>query len=110
MGTRCRFGLGQQFAGTTFVNHLQRQFAADTIYPSAKVDRRFPTDVEPKISIPFLLSLPPERHRSIQVYAGHFPYMVCELLNRDLVTFTILRDPVALYSDVRRTISSFEAS
>jgi hypothetical protein len=86
-------------AGTTFVNHLEQQFAVDAIYPSIKLDGRFPTDVEPKISIPFLLALPAERHRSIQVYAGHFPYMVCDLLNRDLITCTILRDPV------ERTIS-----
>jgi hypothetical protein len=81
-------------AGTTFENHLRGQFAVESIYPSAKLDGRFPADVEPKISIPFLLALPPERHRSIEVYAGHFPYMVCELLNRDLITCTILRDPV----------------
>ncbi len=81
-------------AGTTFVGHLEKQFKVDEIYPSARIDRRFPKDSEPKLSIPFLLALPPERHAEIRVYAGHLPYVACELLGRDLTTCTLLRDPV----------------
>jgi hypothetical protein len=46
-----------------------------------------------------VLSLPPERREMIRVYTGHFPYLVSELMGLDLVTLTILRDPV------ERTIS-----
>lgn len=86
-------------AGTTFVSHLEQQFGADAIYPNRELDRRFPGDTESYTSINDLLALPAERRETIEVYTGHFPYMVRDMLNIELATFTILRDPV------ERTIS-----
>ena len=66
------------------------------IYPDAAVD----TDlVKANLEIRYLLSLSPERRRATRVYTGHFPFFVTELLETDLMTTTILRDPV------ERTIS-----
>jgi hypothetical protein len=86
-------------AGTTFVSHLEEQFGAASIYPNRELDRRFPGDTESYTSINDLLALPAERRDAIEVYTGHFPYMVRDMLNMELATFTILRDPV------ERTIS-----
>lgn len=47
----------------------------------------------------YLAVLPDERRRRIRVYTGHFPYAAREILGGDIVTVTILRDPV------KRTIS-----
>jgi hypothetical protein len=47
-----------------------------------------------------LLSLSPERRDVIRVYTGHFPFVASEMLGfDDMVTFTVLREPV------ERTIS-----
>jgi hypothetical protein len=80
--------------GTSFVFHLLREFPAHEIYPSAALDRRHPTDVEPYGSIPDLASVTPQRHGEIRMYTGHFPYMVREVIGGDLRVLTLLRDPV----------------
>jgi Sulfotransferase family len=89
-------------AGTMFVSHLEKQFGAAAIYPNRQLDRRFPGDTESYTSINDLLALPAERRETIEVYTGHFPYMVRDMLNIELATFTILRDPV------ERTISQLK--
>jgi hypothetical protein len=86
-------------AGTTFVRQLQDQFPAEAIYPCKGIDWTSPTDVEAYINIPRLLSLSAERRAQIQIYTGHFPFMVCDLIDPGLVTLTVLRDPI------ERTIS-----
>jgi hypothetical protein len=85
-------------AGTTLVHQLQREFPPESIYPSRTLDRRFPTDKEPYMTIRFVRDLSPARRSTIRLYTGHFPYMVSGLLG-DVSTFTLLRDPVT------RTIS-----
>src|SRR5206468_4788783 len=45
------------------------------------------------------LAVTPERDAQIDVYTGHFPYMVSQLIDPTLVVLTLLREPVA------RTIS-----
>lgn len=80
--------------GTSFAFHLQRNFAPSEIYPNETLDLRDPTDVEAYASIADLLRLAPERREEIRVFAGHFPYMVCDQMGLDLVTLTLLRDPV----------------
>ncbi len=81
-------------AGTTFVRQLHQQFPAESIYPSRGIDWTSPTDVEAYINIPRLLSLSAVRTSQVRMYTGHFPYMVCDLIDPDLVTLTVLRDPV----------------
>ena len=51
-------------------------------------------DIHHHLSVPYLVALPPERRSRIRMYAGHFPYVACELLGEDLTTVTLLRDPV----------------
>ncbi len=81
-------------AGTTFVRQLQQQFPAESIYPSRGIDWTSPNDVEAYINIPRLLALSAERRSQVQIYTGHFPFMVCDLLDPELVTLTVLRDPI----------------
>jgi hypothetical protein len=84
-------------AGTTFSRELKQQFAAESIYPCAGIDYESPTSaegLESYIKIPRLLSLPPARRAGVKVYTGHFPYWVCAALDPDLVTMTLLREPV----------------
>jgi hypothetical protein len=80
--------------GTSFVFQLSRNFAPDEVYPDAALDRRSPTDAEPYASFTALERLPPERRAAIRIYTGHLPLVARELMGPDLVTLTLLRDPV----------------
>jgi hypothetical protein len=81
-------------AGTTFVQQLQQQFPAEEIYPSRGIDWTSPGDVEAYINIPRLVSLSEARKSQVRMYTGHFPFMVCDLIDPDLVSLTVLRDPI----------------
>jgi hypothetical protein len=77
-------------AGGTFRRNLRENFAPDELYPARGVD-------EPKVAywlIERLTALPAERRERIRMYTGHFPYVVSQLLGVELVTLTLLRDPV----------------
>lgn len=84
--------------GTTVVRNLRETYRLDQIYPSGALDLQHGADgsldIEHHLSVPYLLSLPPERRRTIRVYIGHFPYVVRELLGMELRAGTVLRDPV----------------
>ena len=81
-------------AGTTFARQLPQQFPREAIYPSGGLDWTSPTDYEAYLNIPRLLALSAERRAAVQVYTGHFPVMVCDLIDPDLVRLTLLRDPI----------------
>lgn len=88
--------------GTTLFRHLRANYPLDELYPYRKLDIQYngdKVDVQHHLSMSYLASLSEERRRHIRVYTGHFPYMAREILGGDLVTATILRDPV------ERTIS-----
>ena len=79
--------------GTTFLHQLFRNFAPDEVYPNNALD--CPKDrLWQHLQVAYLLGLSEERRRRIRAYTGHFPYVVCELLDLDLVTLTVLRDPI----------------
>jgi hypothetical protein len=80
--------------GTSFVFQLSRNFAADEVYPDIARDRRSPTDAEPYASLTALERLTPERRDAIRIYTGHLPLAARDLMGPDLVTLTLLRDPV----------------
>ncbi len=67
--------------------------------PQQGADRGDEADIAGYVSVSRLLRLSPERRAAIRVYTGHFPFVASELLDLDLVTMTLLRDPV------ERTIS-----
>jgi hypothetical protein len=83
-------------AGTTFSWHALANFDQDEVYPCARLD---PDRYFAKFRIDYLTGLSPERRTQIRVYTGHFPFVAAQLLGMELVTLTILRDPV------ERTIS-----
>jgi hypothetical protein len=85
--------------GTSFVFQMTTNFAPTEVYPHEALDRRAPTDVEPYANVDDLERLTPERRAEICVYTGHLPFVARELIGPDVVTLTLLRDPVA------RTIS-----
>jgi len=76
------------------VFQLQRQFRPEELYPSEGFDWTSVTDIGAYSLIPRLRDLPGRRISAIRVYAGHYPFFVHELLGDDLVTLTLLRDPV----------------
>ena len=80
--------------GTSFVFQLLRNFAPDEVYPDVALDRRTPTDAEPYASLTALEQLSPERRAAIRVYTGHFPLVAREQMGSDVVSLTLLRDPV----------------
>src|SRR5262249_16988737 len=66
------------------------------------VDWTDPTDFDAYANIPRLLARAEARRAAVRVYTGHFPFYVRDELGDDLVTLTLLRDPVA------RTISTLK--
>jgi serine acetyltransferase len=80
--------------GTSFAFQVRTEFPAEQVYPSPGLDRGDHTDIAAYVSISRMLRLSPERRREIRMYTGHFPFIASELLGVDLVTLTLLRDPV----------------
>ena len=80
--------------GTSFVFQMTTNFAPTEVYPNEALDRRAPTDVEAYASVDDLERLSPERRAEIRVYTGHLPFVARELIGPDVVTLTLLRDPV----------------
>jgi hypothetical protein len=79
--------------GTTLEQQLRRSFPPAEVFPNPAID--FPEgDVMHHLEVPYLLGLPPERLDTIRLFYGHFPYIVTEMLDADVVTLTLLRDPV----------------
>jgi hypothetical protein len=77
--------------GGTFLRHILANFERDEVYPY----REFDPDMQiANIGIDYLTGLPPERRARIRVYTGHFPFVAAELVGGELVTLTILRDPI----------------
>jgi hypothetical protein len=89
--------------GTTFRDHIRRNFAPEQIYPgpSPPDGRWFRTA---HMMLDGLRELPPERRGAIGIYMGHFPFMARELITPTPITLTLLRDPVD------RTISILKQS
>ncbi len=88
--------------GTTLMRNLRETFALEEIYPYRDLDLRYEDgqlDIQHHFSVPYLLTISKERWAQIRVLTGHFPYVVQEILGRDFLTVTILREPV------ERTIS-----
>jgi hypothetical protein len=100
-GTAARFFFVHvmKTGGTSFVFQMTTNFAPAEVYPHEALDRRAPTDVEPYASVDDLERLTPQRRAEIRVFTGHLPFVARELIGPDVVTLTLLRDPVA------RTIS-----
>jgi hypothetical protein len=88
--------------GTTIARNLRETYQLDEIYPCSAEDLRYvdgQLDLDHHLSVPYLLSLPPERRKVIRVYIGHFPYVLRHMLGFETRAATLLRDPV------ERTIS-----
>jgi hypothetical protein len=82
--------------GATFTSHITANFERDEVYPHKRLD---PDIHAARARIDYLTGLSPERRARIRIYKGHFPFMATQLLGLELVTLTILRDPI------ERTIS-----
>ena len=80
--------------GISFRGHLLQQFSAAEVYPDPPLDWRVPFDIDAYVSAERILNLPAERTSVIRVYSGHVPYVVTEMMPCELVTMTMLRDPV----------------
>lgn len=87
----------QKTAGGTLRRNIRANLGPGEVYPEGGAFDKDPLDAY--WTIPRLVSIPEERRRLIRAYIGHFPYVASELLGIDLVTLTVLRDPV------ERTIS-----
>lgn len=83
--------------GMSLSSGVAKNFAVDEVYPHPELDLGDFSEGSVRfraITIDYLLGLPAERRDRIRYYAGHFPYVTCELLGGDFATLTILRDPV----------------
>lgn len=88
--------------GTTLFRNLRENYALDELYPYRKLDIQYdgPTlNIRHHLSVSYVVGLSPERRQHIRVYTGHFPFITSELMQEELTTLTLLRDPV------ERTIS-----
>ena len=75
--------------GASLRQHIYTNYQPGEIYPVPNLD-----DMDRAWLVDYLLGLSPERRASIRGYTGHFPFIVTRLMGLDLVTLTILRDPV----------------
>ncbi len=82
--------------GTSLLYNLRARFGAGEVYPDPVLD---PDNYTAYTSVAYLTALSSDRHDTIRVYCGHFPYVASSLLPRRCCTITVLRDPV------ERTIS-----
>lgn len=78
--------------GATFRRHVYANFGDDEVFPDSRLDGDMR---DANMDIEHLLTLPEERRAKIRAYTGHFPFVVTDLMNEDLVTLTILREPVS---------------
>lgn len=78
-------------AGGTLSWVLRRNLSGAAVYPG---DHPGEEPYASKGSIKKLLELPPERRAALRAYTCHVPFYVAELVDPDLVTMTVLRDPV----------------
>jgi hypothetical protein len=77
--------------GTSFRAALADHLGPQRLYPNPVDD----VDVAAAAyRIDRLLGLDPDRLARIAAFSGHFPFVVTELLGLDLLTITLLRDPV----------------
>jgi len=84
--------------GTSMLRHIIDNFPLGRVEPDVRVklargEGGAPAGAPTYPSMERIRSLDDERRREIRVYAGHYPFMVTELVPTD-VTMTVLRDPV----------------
>ena len=78
--------------GGTLNQHLHANFGPGEVYPDPRVDDDMGTRY---YSVEQLLALPEDRVAQVRLYKGHFPYATVDRLGLDdVVTMTMLRDPV----------------
>src|SRR5688572_18532617 len=82
--------------GGSFGWQIMRNFERDEVYPYERLDRDMNVAY---VRIDYLTGLSPDRRARIRAYSGHFPFMAAQLLGMELVTLTVLREPI------ERTIS-----
>lgn len=78
--------------GTSLLRHLADNFGATAVDPPQHL-LRTPSDPSGYSSLRRLRDLGADRRAEVRVYAGHYPYLVVDLVN-PTATFTILRDPI----------------
>jgi len=99
--------------GLAVFTNLSKNFAPDEVYPHPTVDLG---DVGSSavrfrpFTIDYLRSLSHERRCRIRFYAGHFPYIACELLGGWFATITILREPIARTISLLRQFQRYDHS
>jgi hypothetical protein len=90
-GRRFFFVKVMKTGGGTLLRHILANFKRERVYPFAERDPDLQTA---NYSIEYLTGLSAARRDSIHVFTGHFPFVAVELLDMELTTLTILRDPV----------------
>jgi hypothetical protein len=77
-------------AGGTLRRRLRSLFGPDELYPTPEHDEMFRANQD----LDLLRGLPETRKATIKVYAGHFPFMVRELIEPRPLVLSVVRDPV----------------
>ncbi|MEJ7585539.1 MAG: hypothetical protein WKF43_16000 [Acidimicrobiales bacterium] len=84
--------------GTTFMAHVQANFAPEERYPSPLFEQEPAGILHAKTSAPYLFEQDRGRLDRVRFFSLHLPFWVSEALagslERDLLTVTILRHPV----------------
>ena len=92
-------------AGTSLVSAMERNFTADAIYPDKELGQG---RAEQYWTVEALRKALPDARERVQLYCGHFPYVVGELIGSPIV-MTMLRDPVdRVVSHLRHCSRHFE--
>jgi hypothetical protein len=99
--------------GSALSINVSKNFRVDEVYPHPDLDLGDFSSGNVRlraVRVGYLLSLPEERRRTIRLYAGHFPFVACELLGGGFRTMTLLRDPVDRTISLLRHLQRAEAT
>jgi hypothetical protein len=99
--------------GMALATNASKNFTVDEVYPHPDLDLAdFGSDNVRfrAVRIDYLRSLSEERRGTIRLYAGHFPFVTCELLGGGFRMMTLLRDPIDRTVSLLRQVQRYEAS
>jgi hypothetical protein len=99
--------------GMAVATNASKNFTVDEVYPHPDLDIADLGSDNVRlraVRIDYLRSLPEERRETIRLYAGHLPFVTCELLGDGFRMMTLLRDPIDRTVSLLRQVQRFEAS
>lgn len=91
--------------GTSVLSHAWRQFGRYGVEPPLLEGDPSPGTTSDYESVARVRDLPEARRAAVRLYAGHYPYLVRDIIRPD-VMFTVLREPVSRTVSLLRQVQA----